>query len=278
MIFDAGLAGRLSHFVVDIDRLDAVADYVADTIRHNYPTLHVPFHARWRHFVVEGQDRWQGAVDKGLVPADRHARARARFELAITSVLLDAGAGPAWRWAEPIADSLGIARWLHVGRSEGLALASFETWLRGYFSSDLADPRRADAEGLATFSAEDLAKAFMVGPDNPLEGLEGRAALLQRLGHAIASRPDLFGPEGRLGGLYDTLLARAALPPSSQGLSQKVTCPPPPRGEGLGVGGKAGRDVRCVEDPPTPDPSPQGGGEFRDGLFQGEGGPWGRCL
>jgi hypothetical protein len=209
-VLEAGLAGRLAHFAVHIDRLEAAAAYVADTIRYNYPTLKVPFHARWRHFVVEGQDRWQAAVDAGVVPSERDARARARFELAITSVLLDAGAGPAWRWAEPMASANGTARWLHVGRSEGLGLASLEAWHRGHFSSDLHEPRRVDAEGLRTFRAEDLAKAFMVSAANPLEGLEGRAALLQRLGETIASRPDLFGSEGRLGGLYDRLIAGAS--------------------------------------------------------------------
>lgn len=209
MVLDAGLAGKLAHFDVKMERLDATAAYVAETIRTNYPSLSVPFHARWRHFVVEGQDRWDGAVREGSIPADPAERARMRFELAITSVLLDAGAGPSWQWAEAIAEADGQARWLHIGRSEGLALASFNAWHRGYFTSRLDRPRRADATGLATFSAVDLAKAFMVSADNPLDGLEGRAALLQKLGEAIAARPDLFGAEGRLGGLYDTLVARS---------------------------------------------------------------------
>lgn len=212
MVLDAGLAGDLAHFTVSMDRLDAAAAYVADTIRLNYPALKVPFHARWRHFVVDGQDRWQGAVDEGLIPSDPHERARARFELVITSVLLDAGAGPQWRWAEPVADRCGDVRWRHIGRSEGLALASFNAWHRGYFSSRLDEPRRADARGLRTFSAEDLAKAFMVSDDNPLEALEGRAALLQRLGKTIAANPALFGGEGRLGGLFDTITASASEP------------------------------------------------------------------
>ena len=38
-------------------------------------------------------------------------------------------------------------------------------------------------------------------------GLDGRAALLRRLGHQIQARPDLF-VGGRLGGLYDALAAR----------------------------------------------------------------------
>ncbi len=208
-ILEAGLAGRLPHFNVVLDRLDEAAGYVAETVRQNYPSLDVPFHARWRHFVVAGQDRWQAAIEEGLVPADPDERARTRFELAIVSVLLDAGAGPEWRWAEVVAGRDGQARWLHVGRSEGLALASLDAWRRGYFSSSLHTPRLADAGGLATLSAEDLAKAFMVGPENELVGLEGRAALLNRLGEAIEARPDLFGAEGRLGGLYDTMVSRA---------------------------------------------------------------------
>lgn len=207
-ILDTGLAGRLPHFHVAIDRLDDTARYVADTVRINYPSLDVPFHARWRHFVVAGQDRWQAAIAEGLVPAEPAERARTAFELVIVSVLLDAGAGPAWHWAEAVADCDGQARWLHIGRSEGLALASLDAWRRGYFSSSLHTPRRVDAGGLITLSPEDLAKAFMVGPGNELVGLDGRVALLNRLGEAVRARPDLFGAEGRLGGLYDTMIAR----------------------------------------------------------------------
>ena len=209
MIFAAGLAGKLSNFELRLERLNAAADFVAETIRLNYPSLKVPFHSRWRHFVIEGQDRWVRAASDGSLPVGSAERARARFELAITSVLLDAGAGPAWRWAEPVAEGQGVATWRHVGRSEGLALASFAAWERGYFSSTLDEPRRVDAEGLRTLSVDELSKAFLVSADNPLDGLEGRVALLNRLGDAIAARPDLFGAEGRLGGLFDTLVARA---------------------------------------------------------------------
>src|SRR5215211_515670 len=86
-----GLAGRLQHFTVDLDRLDACADEVVRTIRSAYPSLEIPFHARWRHFAAGGIDRWE-AVRDAVAWESPAALARAAFDLAIVSVLLDAGA------------------------------------------------------------------------------------------------------------------------------------------------------------------------------------------
>ena len=47
-----------------------------------------------------GDDRWAAVADRTDWP-DRAARARAEFDLAIVSVLLDAGAGPSWRYRDP---------------------------------------------------------------------------------------------------------------------------------------------------------------------------------
>jgi hypothetical protein len=51
-----------------------------------------------------------------------------------------------------------------------------------------------------------------VAEDNPLVGVEARAALLRRLGDAAAARPDLFAlvDRPRPGGLFDVMAARAA--------------------------------------------------------------------
>jgi hypothetical protein len=203
MMLAAGLRGDLAHFRIDLDRMDGVAGAVLATIDKAYPSLKIPFHARWRHFVVGGADRWAVVAD-GVSWLDAATRARAEFDLAIVSVLLDAGAGAAWRYRD---ERSGKA----IGRSEGLAIASLDMFVSGAFSSDSRDPLRVDADRLADLSVAALEQGFQASAENPLVGLEGRANLLRRLGAHVAARKDVFatrdGP--RPGGLFDHLVARA---------------------------------------------------------------------
>jgi hypothetical protein len=196
-------AGALDHWTLHLDCLPACADYIAEVIRKRYPRLDVPFHARWRHFVFGGRDLW-AELRNAAAWRDAHALARAEFDLAITSVLLDAGAGGAWRYADSASGMI-------AARSEGLALASLRLFEWGGFSADPSDPLRADAEALARFDAAQLADAFQASERNPLAGLEGRARLLNRLGAHAYANADLFAraDRPRPGGLYDALIARA---------------------------------------------------------------------
>jgi len=189
---------RLAHFALRPERLEAAAAHVADTIRARHPDLAIPYHARWRHFAAGGRDRWS-ALAATLGGWGTEAVARLRVELCVVSVLLDAGAGAAWRYREAGSTPLG--------RSEGLAVARLDAFRAGLFSDDAAAPLRPDAAALQRLGAGALGRAFQAGPDNPLEGLEGRAALLRNLGAAVAARPDLF--PGRLGGLFDHLRGQA---------------------------------------------------------------------
>jgi hypothetical protein len=181
-----GLEGRVEGWRVDLSRLDVAAERAAAATRHAYPDLAVPFHARWRHFVAE-EPRLAGGGGE---------RARAAFDLVILSVLLDAGAGPAWRYQDAPTGRT-------FTRSEGLAVASQRMVEAGTLSGA--------ADALAGLEARTLAEGFQVSEDNPLVGLEGRAALLRRLGQQALARPDLFAREGapRVGGLFDALTARA---------------------------------------------------------------------
>jgi hypothetical protein len=188
-------AGASPWFTVDDDALPNAAAEVAAVTRNRFPDLRIPYHSRWRHFEAGGVDR-AGALDPQL-PAEPAARARTRIDLAVISVLLDAGAGPQWRYREG-------DRW--YSRSEGLAVASLHAFTSGLFSGDANEPLRVDAAGLRGLTGPRLAEAFQVSPANPLLGLDGRVALLRRLGDALADQPEVFGPDGRPGGLFDAVI------------------------------------------------------------------------
>ena len=198
------LDDKLPNFRIYPEKMDGVVDLVLQTTRDSYPTLDVPFHSRWRHFVTNGDNRWAAAASERRWP-DPAARARAEFDLAMVSVFLDAGAGPTWRYRDP---QTGLA----IGRSEGLGLASLGMFTGGLFSADPRDPLRVDADVLSHLSVTDAARGLQVSDANPLVGLEGRVDLLRRLGKLVASKTDVFGRHDppRPGGLFDQLAARAA--------------------------------------------------------------------
>jgi hypothetical protein len=202
-----GLDGKLPNFRVDLDRLDHTVDLVVNTINKAYPTLDIPFHSRWRHFVTYGHDNRELLVEDFT---DSITRARSDFDLAIISVLLDAGTGPQWRYRDPIMGG-------NFARSEGLALASFIMFACGDFSShhglaqDYVNQLRVDADALANLDTETLREGFQVTDSNPLVGLEGRAKLLRALGRLVSQRPEIFARHDtpRPGGFFDYLVAKA---------------------------------------------------------------------
>jgi Protein of unknown function (DUF1688) len=198
-----GLEGKLPNFRIQVDRMDRVVDLVLETTRKAYPSLDVPFHSRWRHFVTNGNNRWAAVADQTKWP-DRATRARAEFDLAIVSVFLDAGAGPSWRYRDPKTGSA-------MGRSEGLGLASLSMFTNGAFSADPREPLRVDAGVLANFTVADLERGMQVSNVNPLVAVEGRVDLLRRLGTLVASKPEIFGnlDTPRPGGLFDRLAVLA---------------------------------------------------------------------
>jgi hypothetical protein len=211
-----GLEDKLPNFRIHLDRMDRAVDLVLETTRKAYPSLEMPFHSRWRHFVTNSDNRWADIADQTQWP-DPAARARAEFDLAIVSVFLDAGAGPSWRYHDP---KTGLA----IGRSEGLGLASLAMFASGAFSANPHQPLRVDANALANLTVADLKRGLQVSDTNPLVGLEGRVDLLRRLGALVASKPDVFGrfDTPRPGGLFDrlTLLAENQQLPAPTILSE----------------------------------------------------------
>jgi hypothetical protein len=235
---------RSGWFRIDRERLPEAAALVASVTRRRFPDLRVPLHSRWRHFDAGGVDRraeWDAAL-AGLPPDER---ARAAVDLTVVSVLLDAGAGPAWRYHERRTDALPAtalpaervsrddllaaldqasagaaapqpspapaaaagADGPVLARSEGLAVASLRAFMAGAFSSTPGQPCRADAAALRQVDAAALRGVFQVSASNPLVGLEGRAALLARLGEALQAESRRDGTPPRPGLLFDRLSA-----------------------------------------------------------------------
>jgi uncharacterized protein DUF1688 len=175
--------GRSAWFALDADGVEAGVQATLKVARQRFSDpSKIPFHSRWRHFEAGGHDRWS-ALATQLKGLPKEEAARRRMDLAVVSVLLDAGAGADWSYREPETGDT-------YTRSEGLGVASFHMFKNGMFSLDAkGDPLRVDAERLATLTPMDIAMGFQVKAHNPLLGLEGRAELLRKLGGVGLDRP-----------------------------------------------------------------------------------------
>ncbi len=185
------------HFTLDRRALPALAARVAALTLRRFPDLRIPYHSRWRHFEAGGLDR-KPALDALLAGRSVADAARARFDLTVVSVLLDAGAGPDWKYTEPGTGAV-------LARSEGLGVASWHAFLEGRFSAASEDPLRADAAALERVDATVLRAVFQASPSNPMVGLEGRAGLLARLGQTLRAEAALRGGLARPALLFDRL-------------------------------------------------------------------------
>src|SRR5436190_5115129 len=93
--------GRSAWWSVDADGLEQAVQATLAVTRRRFPDpAAIPFHSRWRHFEAGGHDRWTALAPR-LTHLSKDEIARRRVDLAVVSVLLDAGAGPAWSYREP---------------------------------------------------------------------------------------------------------------------------------------------------------------------------------
>lgn len=242
-----GLAhnGDLDHFEVDYQQMDMVVNRVIKTIRRNYPSLEVPVHSRFRHFNTGNVNRlgpmemaWQNSNVSAI------EQCRRRIDLAVTSVLLDAGAGADWSFTDHRFGA-GAA----YQRSEGLAVATLDMFLDGFFASD-GVTQHVDVAGLRGVDDAGLGMGFQASPGNPIIGLGGRAELMRNLADALEANEHFFGGEmgARPGNLLDHILAhsRQGAGPANDGhrISVRVLWNavieglggvfPDPSGQGLG--------------------------------------------
>ncbi|RIA87463.1 hypothetical protein C1645_696021 [Glomus cerebriforme] len=218
-VYEKAEKNELKHFNVDFSKLQNAVNTVISLMKRDYKDIgEIPPHGRWRHFDVGGRLRVQILIDqwKQNNIIDPQEITRRILDLFVVSVLLDAGAGNSWSYKEP---DTGFS----FNRSEGLAIASYDMFKAGLFSSQISRPHQVDADRLINTSVDDVCKAFQVNDNNPLEGLEGRSNLLSRLGQALKNHPEFFGGrDARPGNLLDYLLSHPTTTTTQSGPTVKI--------------------------------------------------------
>lgn len=203
--------GKLEYFEYHPEKESEVIDFCSQIIQRDFGTDYskIPPHSRWRHFDV-GRPRVQPLIDswKSSSPAPSDLEiAKRLIDLFLVSVLLDAGAGNQWKYTEQGASA-------SFSRSEGLAVASFDMFVNGFFSADAKDPFRVDAAALDKITTERVGAAMQVSSSNPMSGIEGRTGLLANLGLALKSQPGFFGDSARPGNMLDFLKTQSVTSPT----------------------------------------------------------------
>ncbi|KAF2753940.1 DUF1688-domain-containing protein [Pseudovirgaria hyperparasitica] len=209
LVLEKAKKNQLKHFVVDLDKFADTAGYVVSIIKRDFAPDYstIPPHGRWQHFEVGGRPRVDQLLASWSTQINAQERTRRLIDLFLVSVLLDAGAGTKWQYRSK--ESGKIYR-----RSEGLAIASLEMFKAGLFSSNVAVPHQVDSRGLRRLDVTAVARGLQVTDQNPINGLEGRTELLNRLADAL-QKQEVFGVEARPGNMLDYLLSHPSTQASS---------------------------------------------------------------
>ncbi|SPO06690.1 related to Protein urg3 [Cephalotrichum gorgonifer] len=208
VVAEVAKAGNLSHFNLREDKLDEVVDFVASVIKTDEDThlfqrdfgpdnfQSIPPHGRWQHFEVGGVPRVANILEEWKAEGcDSTELTRRLVDLFFVSVLLDAGAGDHWRYTEP-----GMGQVYE--RSEGIAVATLHMFTSlAFVASEAGTVPMVNGKGLEQLETAALADGFQASDDNPLLGVDSRAALLRSLGKSLLAHPEVFGAEGRPGNL-----------------------------------------------------------------------------
>lgn len=145
-VYDQANKGNLVYFNVDESKLETVVAHVEQVTRRRFGSdlNKIPPHSRLNHFggdrIPTLQRQWQQQQQQQEDPhaLDDLELTRRFIDLVMVSVLVDAGAGQKWSYTTRQGEK--------VGRSEGLAIASLDMFLDGYFSSDASVKDRVDGK------------------------------------------------------------------------------------------------------------------------------------
>ena len=111
--------------------------------------------------------------------------------------------------ARPLATPASAA--VTYGGPEGLAVSAFRAFVAGAFSADKGHPCRVDASTLRHIDVAAVRAILQGTPQNPVQGLEGRATVLSRLGQLLQALPGAGGANARPCDLVQTLTAASII-------------------------------------------------------------------
>ena len=206
MVLAAAERGALEHFAIDRARLDPAADYVIETIRANYPSLDVPLSQPLAALFGRRPRPLGGARGRSWAIWAPDEMARIRFDLVVTSVLLDAGAGDAWRYRR-------ARHRRHAGALRGPRGRELRS-VRGRRPArpTPAQPLRADADGAGGDRSSGTLGARVPGARRQSAGRARRPlpSCCSRLGETRSRRSRRCSARApRIGGLFDHLAGQA---------------------------------------------------------------------
>lgn len=135
-VYEKVQENKLDYFNVDETKLEQIIQEVEEITRERFGVSlnSIPPHSRLNHF---GNNRLDD-LRKKWQTVDDLEQTRRWIDLVLVSVLVDAGAGQAWKYTTKEGQT--------IGRSEGLAIASLDMFLDGYFSSDTVVKDRVDGK------------------------------------------------------------------------------------------------------------------------------------
>ncbi|KAJ8652195.1 hypothetical protein O0I10_012156 [Lichtheimia ornata] len=199
---EAAMRNKLEHFDVDTSKLDDMVTIVLSLMKRDFDdTSQIPQFGRWRHFEAGGKSRiQQQLIQSAWAGIDPMEQTRRLIDLFVVAVLLDIDLGAGYAYREQASGRV-------YKQHEGVAIAVYEMFLAGTFSSDPRVPHRVDSEALLDFSLETLVNGMQA---TVLEGLKDRVDLLRHLGQLLESRQDYFGAGINLrrpGNLMDYLMS-----------------------------------------------------------------------
>lgn len=99
-VFALAEQNKLDFWDVDLSKEEEVVEFCASLIKRDFGERYddIPPHGRWRHFLT---GRVEPAIDEWRASnVETIEIARRLVDLFVVSVLLDAGAGPNWKYTE----------------------------------------------------------------------------------------------------------------------------------------------------------------------------------